>query len=66
MDEPVLKQRSVSVEKDTPALKRQSVSANEAAQPPLWRRLAWMAAIWAASVAALGAVGYVLRLWLAP
>ena len=31
---------------------------------PLWKRLAWMAAIWAASVAALGAVTEVLRLWL--
>ncbi len=32
---------------------------------PLWRRLAWMAAIWAASVAALGAVGWLIRLWIA-
>jgi hypothetical protein len=32
---------------------------------PLWRRLAWMAAIWAASVAVLGAVGWVIRLWIA-
>jgi len=31
---------------------------------PLWKRLAWMAAIWAMSVAALGAVAWVLRLWL--
>ncbi len=33
---------------------------------PLWKRLAWMVAIWATSVAVLGVVGYILRLWLAP
>lgn len=30
----------------------------------LLRRLAWMAVIWAISVAALGAVAFALRLWL--
>ena len=31
---------------------------------PLWRRLAWFAAIWGASVAVLGTVAFVLRRWL--
>jgi hypothetical protein len=31
---------------------------------PLWKRLAWMVAIWAASVATLGVVACILRLWL--
>jgi hypothetical protein len=30
----------------------------------LWRRLAWMAAIWLASVAAISAVAAVIRWWL--
>jgi hypothetical protein len=36
----------------------------EAESRPLWKRLAWMAAIWAASVAALGVVAGLLRLWI--
>jgi hypothetical protein len=31
---------------------------------PLWKRFAWMVAIWAASVAALGAVAMLIRWWL--
>ncbi|HYZ48903.1 MAG TPA: DUF2474 family protein [Sphingomonas sp.] len=32
---------------------------------PWWKRLAWFVAIWAASVAALGAAAYAIRLWIA-
>lgn len=38
----------------------------EKTSSPLWKRLAWMAAIWTMSVAVIGAVAYILRLWLAP
>ena len=31
---------------------------------PIWKRLAWMAGIWLASVAALGTVAMVIRSWL--
>jgi len=31
---------------------------------PLWRKLAWMLAIWSASVLALALVAGLLRLWL--
>ena len=38
--------------------------SEEAEQRPLWQRIAWLVVIWAASVAALGVVAYILRLWL--
>ena len=33
---------------------------------PLWKRLAWMVAIWLGSVTVLGAVATVIRWWLSP
>lgn len=37
-----------------------------AGEEPLWKRLGWMALIWVASVAALGLVAWLIRLWLKP
>jgi len=31
---------------------------------PLWLRLFWFIGLWAAGVACLAAVGYIIRLWL--
>jgi hypothetical protein len=31
---------------------------------PLWSRLAWLVLIWAASVAVLGLVAFVIKSWL--
>jgi hypothetical protein len=34
------------------------------APAPFWKRFSWMIVIWSASVAALGAVSLILRMWL--
>ena len=34
------------------------------APAPLWRRLAWFVGLWAASVAVLALVAFVIRSWL--
>lgn len=39
---------------------------SEPDERPLLHRLSWMAAIWLASTATLGAVAMVIRWWLAP
>ena len=36
------------------------------AEAPLWKRLAWMGAIWLGSVTVLGAVAMMIRWWLNP
>ena len=33
-------------------------------ESPLWKRLAWFAGLWAAGVAVVGAVAFLLRLWI--
>ncbi|HTN15093.1 MAG TPA: DUF2474 domain-containing protein [Sphingomonadaceae bacterium] len=43
---------------------REGLPHLDADDAPLWRRLLWMAALWAASVTVLGAVAYAIRLWL--
>ncbi|MGO1542088.1 MAG: DUF2474 family protein [Luteimonas sp.] len=31
---------------------------------PLWKRLAWFVGLWAAGLAAVGTLAWVLRLWI--
>ncbi len=40
--------------------------AMQPAPTSVWKRLGWMLLIWSASVAALGALSLILRLWLKP
>ena len=42
-------------------MKDEPIKADSA---PLWKRMGWMAAIWAGSVLALGLVAQAIRFWL--
>lgn len=33
-------------------------------EAPLWQRLAWLVAIWTASVTGLGIVAFIIRSWI--
>jgi hypothetical protein len=37
----------------------------DAAPGPWWKRLAWFVGLWAGGVAAVAAVAFLLRLWIA-
>jgi uncharacterized protein DUF2474 len=49
-----------------PVRARRPAPAMQPAPTPVWKRLGWMLLIWSASVAALGALSLILRLWLKP
>jgi hypothetical protein len=42
------------------------IITDSAERKPIWQRLLWFAALWAGSVAALGVVGYAIKLVLKP
>lgn len=42
------------------------MEAGDPSPGPWWKRLGWLVAIWAMSVAALGVVASVIRFWLNP
>lgn len=33
-------------------------------ETPIWRKLAWFVGLWLASVAVIGTVAYLIRLWI--
>jgi hypothetical protein len=43
---------------------RPAPTSDPAETRSVWKRLGWMLLIWSASVAALGALSLILRLWL--
>jgi preprotein translocase subunit Sss1 len=42
------------------------IITDSAERKPIWQRLLWFVALWAGSVAALGVVGYAIKLVLKP
>ncbi|MEP3226508.1 MAG: DUF2474 domain-containing protein [Parasphingorhabdus sp.] len=42
-------------------IEKQEISVEDS---PLWKKLAWMAGIWAMSISILAVVAYILRLWI--
>ena len=48
----------------TPPETSSDPARQQEAEPPLWKRLGWMAAIWLGSVAVLGLIASIIRFWL--
>ena len=42
------------------------ITTDSETQRPIWQRLLWFVGLWAGSVAALGVVGYAIKLVLKP